>query len=368
MIKCEICNKTFEKFKYLSYHLKVHNMTAKKYYDIYFKKDDEGICSCGKETIFINAIIGYQLFCGVKCSNKDSEKKKKVAFTNLEKYGNICSLAHKDVREKTKKTLIKNFGVENPFNLEIIRNKAKATNLQRFGVEHVSQNREIQEKINNTMFNRYGGHSSKSKKVKEKQKATNIKNFGSSCPLQHKDVIIKTVKTNIVKFGCSHPFQNKDIQEKYKQTCLENFGVDHPVKSEKIKNKIVQTNIKKYGVSHLSQTKERVDYMKNGGAAHCNQFIRNPSRPQTELFELCQSILPYPVMNYPCMNKSIDIAIPCLSIAIEYDGSYWHQDIKSDNDRQDILEIEGWNFLRYIDKVPTKEELLLDINNLLKVI
>jgi len=101
--------------------------------------------------------------------------------------------------------------------------------------------------------------------------------------------------------------------------------------------------------------------MLNGGAAHALSFMSNPSKPQVELFHLVQEVCPYPIMNYPCLNKSIDIAIPKLSIAIEYDGSYWHQDQEADDIRQKLLEEEGWIFLRYRDYVPTKNELTHDI-------
>ena len=103
--------------------------------------------------------------------------------------------------------------------------------------------------------------------------------------------------------------------------------------------------------------------MINGGAANCNRFIKNPSKPQIALFKLCQKLLPYPIMNYPCKGYSIDIAIPQLNLAIEYDGSYWHQDKEYDKKRQNELEQEGWNFLRYIDKVPKEEHLFNDIKN-----
>jgi len=107
--------------------------------------------------------------------------------------------------------------------------------------------------------------------------------------------------------------------------------------------------------------KDRRKYMLNGGAAHCNRFIKNPSKPQVELFELCQKLLPYPILNYPCLNFSIDIAIPILGIAIEYDGSYWHQDSEKDINRQRLIEEEGWNFIRYKDRIPSKVELFEDI-------
>jgi hypothetical protein len=101
--------------------------------------------------------------------------------------------------------------------------------------------------------------------------------------------------------------------------------------------------------------------MKKWQAAYMNKFIKNPSKPQVELFKICQKILPYPVLNYPYLNYNIDIAVPSLSLAIEYDGSYWHKDKEYDLKRQKELEEDGWVFLRYTDILPKKKEFLYDI-------
>lgn len=105
--------------------------------------------------------------------------------------------------------------------------------------------------------------------------------------------------------------------------------------------------------------------MSDGGSAHANMFITNPSKPQVALFKLCQELLPYPIMNYPSCGYSIDIAVPSLNLAIEYDGSYWHQDEEYDNKRQTTIEEDGWAFLRYKDYVPDKNELMKDIEVLI---
>jgi len=101
--------------------------------------------------------------------------------------------------------------------------------------------------------------------------------------------------------------------------------------------------------------------MKNGGAAYALSFIKNPSGPQVELFNLVKEDHPESIMNYQVLNYSIDVVIPNLKIAIEYDGSYWHQDQEKDTKRQKEIEDQGWIFLRYRDYVPSKEELKRDI-------
>ena len=150
-------------------------------------------------------------------------------------------------------------------------------------------------------------------------------------------------------------------REKSKKTCLKKYGVKNISKIEKVQRKKEKTSLKNNGYKYYVGSDEHKQYMINGGAAHCNSFITNPSKPQVELFKLYQETLPYPIMNYPCNRYSIDIAVPALNLAIEYDGSYWHQDKKYDKHRQEQIENDGWIFLRYIDIVPNREQLIKDI-------
>lgn len=64
------------------------------------------------------------------------------------------------------------------------------------------------------------------------------------------------------------------------------------------------------------------------------------------------------------LNYSIDVAIPSLNVAIEYDCWYWHQDGEKDAKRQKEIEQQGWKFIRYRDVIPTKEKLMYDINGI----
>jgi hypothetical protein len=122
------------------------------------------------------------------------------------------------------------------------------------------------------------------------------------------------------------------------------YGKTHDKKTiEKIVN---HKNSKKF-------YKKQKKYMLNGGAAYLNSFIKNPSKPQVELYNIVLELCPYAILNYPCLNYSIDIAIPFLNIAIEYDEPYWHQNGEYDEKRQRELEKEGWNFIRF-SKIPRK--------------
>jgi len=111
--------------------------------------------------------------------------------------------------------------------------------------------------------------------------------------------------------------------------------------------------------------KSHSERMKNGGAAYCNRFIKNPSKPQVALYKIVKEIFSTAILNYQVGRKNIDIGIPILKIAIEYDGSYYHKNVKYDNERQTEIESFGWRFLRYRDYIPTKDEIIKDMNKFL---
>lgn len=101
--------------------------------------------------------------------------------------------------------------------------------------------------------------------------------------------------------------------------------------------------------------------LKEGFAAEMNEKIQNPSKPQLKIYDIVKEKYSDAKLNYPSKGFSIDVAIPSKMVAIEYDGSYWHKDIEKDNKRQRILESIGWKFLRYVDYIPTKNDLYNNI-------
>lgn len=113
--------------------------------------------------------------------------------------------------------------------------------------------------------------------------------------------------------------------------------------------------------------KKQSEYMKNGGAAYARSKCKRPSKPQMKLFNLCCQLFPLCVLEYPifCSNGkcfNIDIVLPQLAVAIEYDEPVWHQDKGADRIRQKEIEKQGWTFVRYPGFIPTKDQLFKDVN------
>ena len=82
-----------------------------------------------------------------------------------------------------------------------------------------------------------------------------------------------------------------------------------------------------------------------------------PSKPQTELYEIVRQRYPdaeldYHVYTWEGKSRWIDIAIPSLMVAIEYQGYPWHSGRirrKADAARGEELEALGWRLI-YVNK------------------
>jgi len=167
---------------------------------------------------------------------------------------------------------------------------------------------------------------------------------GNKNPMKRHDIAMK-VQATMEKNG--HPTRGKTYEQIY--------GVEKAKKLRHLRSKHVNR-------PHIIEAIRKK--MLNGGAAYLNSFIKNPSKPQKKLYKICKQIFPDSVLNLSCLNFSLDIAIPSINVAIEYDGSYWHQDIDADLKRQQLIEEEGWIVLRYRDYVPSKNTLLDDIKTI----
>ena len=207
---CKICNQEFRYLKFLSLHVKKHNITTEKYYNLYLKKNNlDGICpQCKNKSNFLG-LRGYTKYCSLKCSCNSEENKQLRKFTYLLKYG-----------------------VDHPSKTEEFQNKKKQTCLKIYGVDHQS----------------------KSEKIKEKKKQTNLINMGVDNPFKSEEIKKQIRQTNLKKFGCEYPSQSEEVKEKYIITLLKHYNVKNASQIEEIKEKKKLTSIKNYGYDSWTKT------------------------------------------------------------------------------------------------------------------
>ncbi len=184
LIECKVCNNKIETIgeqSFLRLHIsKFHNITTKEYYDLYFKKENEGICSnCGKPTRFIAFSQGYSTNCGYICGSNNIKTKNKTKETIINKYGVDSIFKSEEFKINSKKTIMCNYGVENVSQNNEIKKKKVKTNLQNCGAENYTTTDEFKERVKKTCLEKYNvDNPSKCEKFKEKRSQTIFNRYG----------------------------------------------------------------------------------------------------------------------------------------------------------------------------------------------
>jgi very-short-patch-repair endonuclease len=152
--------------------------------------------------------------------------------------------------------------------------------------------------------------------TKEKIKLTNLEKYGVENPQQNKIIKEKTEQTNILKYGNRNVFQNVDIKEKIKKTNNIRYGVNYPQQSEMIRSK--------YSCLHKSSKIEK----------RLLFFIKENYEGEILINK-----------NNIISGYEIDIYLPELKLAFEFNGLYWHNELTKDKNyhkmKTDLCEEKG---------------------------
>lgn len=105
---CKICNfkgSLHGGMNGISRHIrKIHNISLKEYYDLYFKKENDGICkTCNKETKFIdNFQFKYREYCNQSCISKSTKLIKELNYDSefIKKNSEFASIRIKQTLTK----------------------------------------------------------------------------------------------------------------------------------------------------------------------------------------------------------------------------------------------------------------------------
>lgn len=176
---------------------------------------------------------------------------------------------------------------------------------------------------------------------------------------RRKDILENVKKTNLEKYGVEFPFQSAIYREKAKESIKERYGVDNIAQSLEFLNKRIkskrecefenysQNMIKLHSVQLLSTKEEFVNSdtlkfkcilcgkeweqdRKVAQQVFCTNCFseRWRSRGEKELFQFIKDNVSCDVLNNVRglidHNKEIDIFIPSMKLAFEFDGDYWH--------------------------------------------
>jgi len=277
------------KVKSFTSHLRYkHFISSKCYYDIYLKREKEGVCinCCIKHTKFISITKGYLAHCSIKCSNNSEDKKIKIQKFFIKKYGKgITNASH---LQATKDKISKSNS-----NKEVIDRalkKRKQTNIKKYGIDILLRSKKIKENIEKTNILKYGGH-----------------------PLKCKAIRNKIEKTNF----------NKNLQKSFKLLKHLNLKLVSNCTDWRNDVKILCCNCNSMFITKLI-------YIKQGYGLCPNCTIRVRSKEQNNLSYYISKLNLIFKKNTKkiIFPLELDIYIPDKEIAIEYNGLYWHSEKK----------------------------------------
>jgi len=172
-----------------------------------------------------------------------------------------------EVKNKSKKTIIKNFGVDNPSKSITIQNKKINTNISKFGVDNYSKTNDFRK----IMIDRHN--------------ATTLKSFSEKLNIDIGNIEII----------------NKDFIK------IKNYCTIH---DEFI---ISKDNI----YNRINQKIENI-------CTKCNPISENSSIKENEVKEFIKNELNIKTKKIRIENKEIDIYLPDYKLGIEFDGLYHH--------------------------------------------
>jgi len=292
--------------------------------------------------------------CGVGHLQKGKAKKEGEHYIG---FSDVCSkkCTYSDyVKQKKEETNLLKYGVRHPGQIPEGREKAKKTCVERFGVEHATQSKDIQ----------------------NKQKETNMARYGAAYAMQSDELKKSHQDAMKASYGVSSPFQSGVIRERAKETLIGKYGVDNAMKSDEIKAKVTTTCLDRYGheTYHSSDIaksvlfgfkKETIEILNDKDLLD-SLYKEYPYEVVADILDVSPETVRRKLVEYGIENTNwkstsfgersllewvsgilegvevknnvrgvigdyeLDIYIPSKNIAIEYNGLYWHSEVKKD--------------------------------------
>jgi hypothetical protein len=274
---------------------------------------------------------------------------------NINAY-NIYACCQKCASFKNKLTCEKKYGYDNPMKVFSIKEKNENSNLEKYGYKNVFGSDIIKDKIRNTNIKKYGTEyfsQSDFGKQKIKEKFQELYNYGH--PLRDDNIKAKIKDTNIKKYNYDNPSKSSIIKEKVKISHIKKCGeVSNLVIFNKNKKSIYFEYIKNelypiYDVMNYNgdilEIKHNVcgetSYVKRNNlydrlnvnkvelCLKCNPLNSLDSSKEKNVYEWIASVSGMGMIKSDRLvlnGKELDIYLPLVNLAIEFNGLYWHSE------------------------------------------
>ena len=202
-------------------------------------------------------------------------------------------------------------------NYDQIISKRKSTCLEKYGVEYHTQLDSVKQKSKQTLIEHYGSVKESYSKRMKKIQASKLKKYGSPTyhnVMQFKETLSKRHNEFEINNNCTrYTTLIKQYGQGWKAL---NLPVIYNGRFRYISNiymdKIKQYSVEKHNLEATSKIEQELyDFVKRHTSCRCYRNNQNVIFDDKQKYEL-------------------DIYIPKLKIAIEFNGDYWHSDLYKD--------------------------------------
>ncbi|MGI0076182.1 MAG: DUF7487 domain-containing protein [Nitrosopumilaceae archaeon] len=215
--------------------------------------------------------------------------------------------------------------------------------LQKYGAKHTFQIPQFYEKRKKTMIARYGVEfTNQSDILRKKQHQTMSNRYGVTVPLQSAVIREKMYQANIEKYGVMHVCQLPAIREKTKQTFFKKYEREHHMQKHiTLDNMSKLQNYNWLIEQHhvFKKSPSLIAYELNVTTAHIIRLLAMHDIKQKHYHNSIDQIQLISFLeenNIDCKvnNRSlippleVDIFIPEKHLAIEYNGLFWHSELR----------------------------------------
>jgi len=307
-------------------------------------------CTCGKKLAFIGLKSGYRKTCGDKECFVNRRK-----LTCIENWGVDNPKKSKELLEKEKSGIIEKWGGVHYMSTDRVKEKFKNTMLKNWGVEWSQQSDELQKKSSMTWQNnpdrndiikeRSDKLKSKSQedksKTQSKKKETIIENWGSVDNL-YAYINDRIRQKSLDNLGVEHHLSHPDVIKKrinsYRNRVIEKIKMKLPdsltyLDKEYNKNETDSViNLKCHKCEFdFSINRQMFVFRSNSNleiCLHCNPILSGTSNKEIEVFDFLKDNFPGEIKSRvkDLIDGEIDIYIPDLKLAVEFNGLFWHSE------------------------------------------
>ena len=205
-----------EKIILLTPHLKNGETFSDRCYHIANDLTSHKICTiCNSGRLkFNHNKWDYNKACSTKCGANHPDRFEKTKKTNIEKYGVENVYQNEDIKKKIRETNLKNTGFEYNTQTQEFKDYCKKLNQERYGVDNYSQTEEFKEKVKETCMEKYGSSHFLSS---DEYKKWMLEKWGVEYPFHGKHLDYELPSGKIVKIQGYEKYALDLLLEKYKE-------------------------------------------------------------------------------------------------------------------------------------------------------